>query len=121
MPRFRLAGPLIIVLLLMGTAAEAQRIFNGLMDWAKDSAERKARDRVNQRIDQTIDRGMNKTEEVVHCVATDQECLKRVKEQGKQVSVVNAPGASNSIKCVVTDTGRLKQAKAQGKKVEIVD
>ena len=110
-----------MVLLLMGTAAEAQGIFDGLMDRAKDSAERKARDRVNQRIDQTIDKGMNQTEEEVQCVATDQDCLKRAKEQGKQVSFVNTPAASDSVKCVVTDTGCLRQAKTQGKKVEIID
>ena len=72
MSRCRLGGFFIMALLLMGTAAEAQGIFDGLMDRAKDSAERKARDRVNQRIDQTIDKGMNKTEEAVQCVATDQ-------------------------------------------------
>jgi len=87
----------------------------------KASAERKARDRVNQRVDQTIDGAMNKTEETVKCVATDQECLNKAKNEGKPVTVVNTASASDSMKCLATDVNCLKQAKAQGKKVEIVD
>ena len=82
-----------IVLVFTGTTLHAQGIFEGMFDKAKKSAEQKTRDRLNQRVDQTIDKGMNKTEEAVQCVATDQECLKRAKEEGKTVSVVNAPAA----------------------------
>ena len=57
----------------------------------------------------------------VQCVATDQECLRKAKEDGKLVTVVHAPTSSDFVKCVVTDTECLKQAKAQGEKVEIVD
>ena len=96
-------------------------LFDKMLDRAIDSAERKTQNRINQRIDQTIDKGLNKTEETMHCVATDQECFKRAKEEGKQVSVISAPSSSDSVKCVVTDTSCLKQAKTQGKKVEIVD
>lgn len=110
-----------ISLLVIATTLHAQGIFEGMFDKAKQSAEQKARNRLNQRIDQTIDKGMNTTEEAVQCVATDKECLKRAKDDGKTVSVVNAPTASDSVKCVATDTGCLKQAKARGKKVEIVD
>ena len=98
-------GCIAVSLLLIGTTLHAQGIFEGMFDKAKQSAE------------QT----MNKTEEAVQCVATDKECLKRAKDEGKTVSVVNAPTPSDSVKCVPTDMGCLKQAKAQGKKVEIVD
>ena len=84
MSRHRLSGLLVLVLLLMGTAAEAQGILDGKMDRTKDSAERKARDRVNQYIDQMVDKGVHKTEGAVQCVATDQECLKSAKEQGSR-------------------------------------
>ena len=84
------AGWLTAFLLLAGTTTlHAQGIFEGLFDKAKHSTEQKARDRVNQGIDQSIDKGMNKTQETMQCVATDQECLKRAKDQGKAVSVVN--------------------------------
>src|SRR5689334_22612550 len=116
------AGCLTLFLALTDTTLYAQGIFEGMFDKAKKSTEQKASDRFNQRIDETIDKGMNKTEQAVQCVATDQECLKRAKDEGKAVSVVNAPTPpSDSVKCVATDTGCLKQAKAQGKKVEIVD
>src|SRR5689334_13302380 len=122
MSRYRLSGCVVVaVLLFAGVTAHAQGIFDGVLDKAKKSAEQKARDRVNQRIDQTIEKGMNKTDDAVQCVTTDQECLKRAKDEGKPVSVVNAPAASDSVKCLATDTGCLKQAKAQGKKVEVVD
>ena len=114
-------GSIVLSLLLVGTTLHAQGIFEGMFDKAKRSAEQKSRDRINQRIDQTIDKGMNKTEEAVQCVATDKECLQRAKSEGKTVSVVNAPAASDTMKCVAADTGCLKQAKTQGKKVEIVD
>ena len=87
-------GCVAALLLLIGNPLHAQGIFEGLFDKAKKSAEQKSRDRLNQRIDQTIDQGMNKTEEAVQCVATDKECLARAKEQGKTVSIVNAPAAS---------------------------
>ena len=87
------AGCVAMVLLFSGPILHAQGIFEGMFDKAKKSAEQKTRDRLNQRIDQSIDKGMNKTEEAVQCVATDQECLQRAKEEGKTVSVVNAPAA----------------------------
>ena len=122
MPTHTVAGWLTAFLFLASTTTlHAQGIFECLFDKAKHSTEQKARDRVNQGIDQSIDKGMNKTEETMQCVATDQECLKRAKDQGKAVSVVNAPASSDSVKCVATDTGCLKQAKSQGKKVELVD
>jgi len=111
-----------VLLVLFGGTVQAQSIFDGLLDRTKKSAEQKTRDRFNQRIDQTIDKGMNKTEEAVHCVATDQECLNQAKNQGKPVSIVNPPATpSDSAKCLMTDTDCLKQAKAQGKKVELVE
>ena len=91
MSRFGLRGCVLVVLVCSATTVYAQGIFEGLFDKATKSAEQKARDRVNQRIDQTIDKGVNKTEEAVQCVATDKECLKRAKDEGKPVSVVNPP------------------------------
>ena len=118
MSRYRLSECVVVAFLLFaGATVHAQGIFDGVLDKAKKSAEQKARDRVNQ----TIEKGMNKTDEAVQCVTTDQECLKRAKDEGKPVSVVNAPAASDSVKCLATDTGCLKQAKAQGKKVQVVD
>jgi len=115
-----LSGPL--AGLFFGVSpVQAEGLFDKMLDRAIDSAERKTQNRINQRIDQTIDKGLNKTEETIHCVATDQECFKRAKEEGKQVSVISAPSSFDSVKCVVTDTSCLKQAETQGKKVEIVD
>lgn len=55
----------------------------------------------------------------MHC--PDQECLKRAKEDGKNVVLVEAPVSSDAMKCVLTDTDCLKRAKQAGKKIEIVD
>jgi hypothetical protein len=94
-------GSLTVVLTLTGTTLHAQGLFEGMFDKAKQSTEQKARDRLNQRIDQTIDKGLNKTEDAIQCVSTDQECLKRAKEEGKAVTIVNAPTpVSDSVKCV---------------------
>lgn len=111
----------LIVVLSLGGAAEAQAadgFFDGLMDRAAESAKRKAQDRVNQRMDQSIDKAINKSEEAVKCLATDQECLKRAKEEGKNVVLVESPTGSDAMKCVVTDTSCMKRAKQAGKKVE---
>ena len=107
---------LLVVLTITPGTAQADGLFDKMLDRTVESAERKARDRANQRIDQSIDKVINKTEETVQCVATDQECLKRAKDAGKQVSIANQPTLSDSAKCVVTDTACLKQAKAQGKR-----
>ncbi len=112
---------LLVAIVFSGGTAQAEGLFDKMLDRAVDSAERKAQNRMNQRIDQSIDKAINKTEEAVQCVATDQECLKRAKDQGKPVSIVNQPTLSDSTKCIVTDATCLKQAKAKGKKVEIVE
>jgi hypothetical protein len=69
----------------------ADGFFDGLMDRATESAKRKAQDRVNQRMDETIDKAINKNEDAVKCLATDQECLKRAKEEGKHVVLGSVP------------------------------
>src|SRR5213594_1850997 len=105
----------VVALILLSVAeVQAQGVFDGMMDRATESAKRKAKDRMNQRIDQSIDGAINKTEDTVKCVATDRECLRRAKEQGKQVETVGAPAAKDTMKCMVSDTGCMKQAKAQG-------
>lgn len=90
--RIRAIGCLIVVLSLVAAEVKAaDGFFDGLMDRAAESAKRKAQDRVNQRMDQTIDKAINKSEEAVKCLATDQECLKRAKEEGKSVVLVESP------------------------------
>ena len=117
----RFIGCIVALVLFNVAEVQAQGYIDGLMDRATQSATRKAQDRVNQNIEQSIDKAIKKTEETVKCVATDQECLKRAKEDGKQVQTVGAPAASDTMKCLVTDTGCMKEAKAHRKKVEIVE
>lgn len=75
------------------TEVQAQGYLDGLMGRATESAKRKAQDRVNQNIDQSIDKVIKKTEDTVKCIAADRECLRRAKEEGKQVDIVEAPAA----------------------------
>ena len=71
-----------VALMLLGAAdVHAQGYIDGLMDRATESAKRKAQERVNQNIEQSIDKAIRKTEDTVKCVATDQECLRRAKEE----------------------------------------
>jgi hypothetical protein len=111
----------VLVSLLCVSETQAQGLFDKLLDRAGDSAKRKAENRVNQRVDQSIDKAINKTEDTVKCVATDQECLNRAKNDGKQIEVVDVSDAPDTMKCVATDMDCLKQAKHLRKKVEIVD
>ena len=113
-------GSVALGIVLSVSSVHAADLFDGLMDRATESAKRKAQDRMNQRMDQTIDKALNKSEEAVKCLATDQECLKRAKEEGKNVVLVESP-TSDAMKCLATDTGCLKRAKQAGKKVEITD
>ena len=117
----RVIGCLVVLMLLSIAEVQAQGYLDGLMGRATESAKRKAQDRVNQNIDQSIDKAIKKTEDTVKCVATDRECLRRAKEEGKQVEMAEVPAAKDTMKCLVTDTGCMKQAKAQRKKVEIVE
>lgn len=54
------------------------------------------------------------------CVATDTNCLKRAKQVGKKVEIVDE-AELDLLRCASTDTDCLKRAKALGKKVEITD
>jgi hypothetical protein len=85
----RFIGCIMALMLFNVAELQAQGYLDGLMDRATQSATRKAQDRVNQNIEQSIDKAIKKTEETVKCVATDQECLKRAKEEGKPVQTVN--------------------------------
>ena len=87
----RLIGWIIAVMLLSSVEVQAQGYLDGLMDRATESAKRKAQERVNQNIEQSIDKAIKKTEETVKCVATDRECLRRAKEEGKQVEMAEPP------------------------------
>src|SRR5688572_5267699 len=113
----RVIGCMVALVLFNAGEVHAQGYIDGLMNRATESAKRKAQNRVNQNIEQSIDKALKKTEDTVKCVATDQECLKRAKEEGSQVQTVNPPTANDTMKCLVTDTSCMKQAKAQRKKV----
>jgi hypothetical protein len=117
----RFIGCIVALTLLNVAEVQAQGYIDGLMNRATESAKRKAQDRVNQNIDQSIDKAIKKTEDTVKCVATDKECLRRAKEEGRQVEMVEKPASNDTMKCLITDTGCMKQAKAQRKKVEIVE
>jgi hypothetical protein len=117
----RFIGCIVALMLFNVADVQAQGYIDGLMNRATESAKRKAQDRVNQNIDQSIDKAIRKTEDTVKCVATDRECLRQAKEEGRQVEMVEKPATNDTMKCLITDTGCMKQAKAQRKKVEIVE
>jgi len=94
--------------------AQAQGFLDRIMDRATMSAEQA----LSRQADKTINQTLNKLDE---CLTTDKECIKRAKDQGKEVTIISTPQVSDSVKCMATDPACLKQAKAQGKKVEIVD
>lgn len=94
--------------------AQAQGFLDRIIDRATLSAEQA----LTRQADKTINQTLNKLDE---CLTTDRECIKRAKDQGKEVTIVSTPQAPDSMKCMATDPACLKQAKAQGKKVEIVD
>jgi hypothetical protein len=101
----RFIGCIVALTLLNVAEVQAQGYLDGLMNRATESAKRKAQDRVNQNIDQSIDKAIKKTEDTVKCVATDQACLKRAKEEGRQVEMVEKPATNDTMKCLLTDTG----------------
>ena len=94
--------------------AQAQGFLDRIMDRATMSAEQA----LSLQADKTINQTLNKLDE---CLTTDKECIKRAKDQRKEVTIISTPQVSDSVKCMATDPACLKQAKAQGKKVEIVD
>ena len=91
----RILACIVVLMLFTVAEAQAQGYLDGLMNRATESAQRKAQDRVNQNIDQSIDKAIRKTEDTVKCVATDQECLRRAKEEGKQVEMVDKPATQH--------------------------
>src|SRR6476619_5699458 len=101
----RIIGCVIAMMFISTVEVQAQGYLDGLMGRATESAKRKAQDRVNQNIDQSIDKAIKKTEDTVKCVATDQACLKRAKEEGRQVEMVEKPVSNDTMKCLITDTG----------------
>src|SRR4030095_7812268 len=100
----RFIGCVVAMALLNVSQVQAQGYIDGLMNRATESAKRKAQERVNQNIDQSIDTAIKKTEDTMKCVATDKECLKRAKEEGRQVEMVESPAAADTRKCLITDT-----------------
>ena len=101
-------------LVFSASFAQAQGFLERLMDRATVSAEQA----LTRQADKTINHTLNKLDD---CISSDRECIKRAKDQGKPVAIVNTPQVSDSVKCVATDPDCLKQAKAQGKKVELID
>src|SRR5678809_570422 len=101
----RFIGCILAVMLFHAADIQAQGYLDGLMNRATESAKRKAQDRVNQNIDQSIDKAIKKTEDTVKCVATDQACLRKAKEEGREVEMVENPAAADTMKCLMTDTG----------------
>lgn len=87
------------VLLCHGTVW-ADGFWDQLFDRTAESAKRQAENRVNKRINQGIDKAMNKTEETIQCIATDRECLKRAKDEGKTVVLTGSPAREDTVKCL---------------------
>ena len=56
----------------------------------------------------------------VTCAATDTDCLKQAKIQGKKVELVNE-AELDALRCSVSASDCLKRAKSMGKNVEMVD
>lgn len=111
----RMSSVIVLLGLLVGaSSAQAEGFFDRVVERATQNAEQA----LSRQTDKTINSTLNKLDE---CLTTDKECIKRAKDQGKEVTIVNVPQASDSVKCTVTDSACLKQAKAQGKKVEIVE
>jgi OmpA-OmpF porin, OOP family len=56
----------------------------------------KIKQRVDQRTDQAMDRAIDKGEGAIKCVATDQECIRKAKAEGKGVVVTDPSGKAVS-------------------------
>ena len=108
------SGILLGGFLFVFSSAQAEGLFDRMVDRASRSAERA----ISQQTDRTNNKSINKLDE---CLSTDRECIKRAKDQGKEVTITNASPAADSVQCMATDAACLKQAKVHGKKVEIVD
>ena len=98
----RFIGCIVALTLFNVADVQAQGYIDGLMNRATENAKRKAQDRVNQNIDQSIDKAIRKTEDTVKCVATDRECLRQAKEEGRQVEMVEKPAVNDTMKCLIT-------------------
>lgn len=85
--------------MLVSVSSGRNGFFDGLIDRATEGAKRKAPDHVNQQMHQTIDKAINKSEGAVKSLATDEECLKRAKDEGKTVVLVETLVGSDAVKC----------------------
>jgi hypothetical protein len=61
-----------------------------------DRLKAKVKQRVDQRTDQAMDKAIDKGESAIKCVATDQECIRRAKAEGKGVVVTDPSGQAVS-------------------------
>lgn len=114
MKRLAFWSMLLVGFSFSASIAQAQGFMDRIIDRATSSAEQA----LSRQADKTINQTLNKLDE---CLTTDKECIKRAKDQGKEVTIISAPQLPDSVKCMATDPPCLKLAKAQGKKVEIVD
>jgi len=83
---------LALVAALAGTLAVAQPAEAQFLKKIKEKAKEKVEERVDRRVDQGLDRALDKTEEAIACAATDQACIDKAKEEGKQVRLVDEEG-----------------------------
>src|SRR5690349_7476472 len=94
--------------LLMGlTFSTSFAVAQGFLDRIIDRATYSAEQALSRQADKTINHSLNKLDE---CLTTDKECIKRAKDQRKEVTNVSAPQIQDSMKCMATDPSCLKQA-----------
>jgi hypothetical protein len=61
-----------------------------------DRLKAKVKQRVDRRTDQAMDKAIDKGEGALKCVATDQECIRKAKAEGKGVVVTDSSGKAVS-------------------------
>jgi hypothetical protein len=110
-------GRSVLVLSLLVSGADARAgMFDGVLDRLGESVGRRTETLGHRAIDGVFDHA----DAAVECAVRDQACLKRAREEGKPVRLVDEDESDvGPVKCSSGDLGCLQQAQKLGRMVEI--
>lgn len=85
-------GAAVCTAAMMGAAAPAPVAAQGFLHKLTDKAKEAAKQRAEQREGEAAAAAVGKVEGAIVCAVTDFDCIKKAKDEGKDVSVTNADG-----------------------------
>jgi outer membrane protein OmpA-like peptidoglycan-associated protein len=91
--------------LVTASPAEAQGFGDRLKKRAEEAAKRKIEQRVDKRAGEATDKALDGAEGAVKCAATDQACIDKAKQEGKQVVTDDSSGATGAASAPAAASG----------------